>query len=352
MPSKEGRHLFVLVHGLHGNPSDLEYMASQIKIRIGDRGTVLVPSCNVNKTCDGIMAGAQRICTVILEELARDPSLEEFTFIGHSLGGLYARACLPLLDAAGALAQLALVTFATLATPHLGSRMYERALVGPVASFFAGKLFGRTGRELMLTDDGTGRQSGDPDADSVLPLLVRMCDERHLSCLRRFRHLVLFSNTGADLSVSYCTAAIRQHNPFVRAKHPRPGKVCQILADDTVEPPMDERARSRGGHWGLYHHTIHSALCTLPWKRLAVIPSSLYLAHVDIVVHREGKNDAGKPVVQHIVEHIYAAFQVDEEVAEEMCPAVSSYKKLEPANQRRPEIWMTLIMVKLEPAVI
>ena len=68
------RHLFVLVHGLAGTPSDLDYLRRRLEATGGgeEDGTVEVLSVRSNegRTFDGIQAGAARVASEVLERVA------------------------------------------------------------------------------------------------------------------------------------------------------------------------------------------------------------------------------------------------------------------------------------------
>ena len=103
------RHLFVLVHGLAGTPSDLDYLRRRLEATGGGGGEdgaveVLSVRSNEGRTFDGIQAGAARVASEVLERVAARSradegrlSLQRISFVGNSLGGLYARAALALL---------------------------------------------------------------------------------------------------------------------------------------------------------------------------------------------------------------------------------------------------------------
>jgi alpha-beta hydrolase superfamily lysophospholipase len=94
-----------------------------------------------------------------------------FSVVGHSLGGLYARAMLAPLAAAGVFDRIQPVNFVTLAAPHLGCRqlMKRYTQVGSVlnsslssssshrvaqalTTLITSLALGRTGNELMWFD--------------------------------------------------------------------------------------------------------------------------------------------------------------------------------------------------------
>ncbi|KAG8467306.1 hypothetical protein KFE25_000622 [Diacronema lutheri] len=206
-------HLVVLVHGVAGLASDLNYLNSLLSAR--PQLVVLAPRCNepLLKPFEGIVAGGERLVACILEAIAALPSLRKLSLIGHSLGGLYIR------YAAGILygrcgCTLEPASLITLATPHLGVR---RPLGRPLMrgggfnglfNLVAERLCSQLGLELTLEDD----------ADE--PLLLQLCKGPYLHALRRFGACWLYANVFNDFLVPYCTASIQPYNPYRRGEQP------------------------------------------------------------------------------------------------------------------------------------
>lgn len=101
-PTKDGKeegthHLCVLVHGLWGNGSHLNYLTTSLRDRFPeDELVILVCKRNASSfTYDGIEVGGERVTREIedtIEELKRDGiKIDRFSIVGYSLGGLIAR---------------------------------------------------------------------------------------------------------------------------------------------------------------------------------------------------------------------------------------------------------------------
>ena len=94
--------LIILQNGLHG----LYYRMNGIK-RYLENGFMNMNICdyqiyvsNVNdflKTHDGIEAGGQRLVEFV-KNICNETKYETISFIGHSLGGLYIRNCIGILE--------------------------------------------------------------------------------------------------------------------------------------------------------------------------------------------------------------------------------------------------------------
>eukprot|EP00741_Cyanophora_paradoxa_P016675 tig00020934_g16104.t1 len=112
--------LVVLVHGLLGTSGHLQYLQDAIASRACPRALVvreaptalilrsrgsldtarplivapsqLNPSCNaLERSFDGIDKGGERLYSEIRTAIILNPTIEEFSILGYSLGGLYAR---------------------------------------------------------------------------------------------------------------------------------------------------------------------------------------------------------------------------------------------------------------------
>ena len=71
-------------------------------------------------TSDGIAKGGTRLADEIAGVLKSHPTITTLSIIALSLGGLYSRFAVYVLEERGILARLTLQNFITLATPHLG----------------------------------------------------------------------------------------------------------------------------------------------------------------------------------------------------------------------------------------
>ena len=320
-------HLMVLVHGLHGHSNDLRYICESLEQRLGLSHVLLLNvTCNEGRTEDGIDSGGARVAREIQKVVHAHPTLKTIAFVCHSLGGLYARYALSILnqdssqvppkhEGHGHVLGLCTLLYASLATPHLGSRQQCRVFGQRLAEFMFPTLLGTTGEQLLLLDGSGHQRKRCREIDNRLdrPLLLRMAeDDAFMVPLRNFVHLHCYANVWYDSSVHYCTSAIRKRNGFHRA-HPKPivGGWCsmaRILPDVADEPVIVAENETPT----VEHNTplspqavfvrMHSSLICLPWRRWVVMGRPL-LAHTDIVVKWPRFNRFGRSVVEHLLDN-------------------------------------------------
>jgi predicted alpha/beta-fold hydrolase len=87
-------HLVVLCSGFLGSSNNLKYLASKLE----ESGFVVVRSKSNDgpRSLLGVQRGAERMKEEILDEIKSHPNLKKISFVGNSLGGLYARYALKL----------------------------------------------------------------------------------------------------------------------------------------------------------------------------------------------------------------------------------------------------------------
>lgn len=197
--SPPNHHLFVLVHGLQGQPGDLACLKEAL-LASSSRPSVHLSTCNTERTDDGVASGGLRLAEELRAVVAATPRATHLSVVGNSLGGLYARYALPLLhdDATSTVCGLVPATFLTTATPHLGVGAYGHLSLIPRPLQRASSLvLGKTVRELLL-------------CDAKPQLLLRMATEaRYLRALACFQRRILYANAVNDALVSYETASVR-----------------------------------------------------------------------------------------------------------------------------------------------
>lgn len=279
-------HLVILIHGMDGLASDMQYFAARL---LSDKIHCLSPTANQWNTKDGINAGARRILVQIEEELKLRPNIREISYIGHSLGGIYARELLYIAQAEDSpVNKLRRVNFITLASPHVGARQHNSLL-----KFLVPHVLGRTGKEMMLVDDVEN------------PILLKMTTEPYLQLLKSFKKLILYSNVLNDFSVPYCTSAIRSQNIM---KHLIKEHGTIIEDHDEFEPISVLESNDK---IICVINTIRNRLGSLPWIRYACFFSRPLLAHTDIINKAlpplpgsSGVWPKNHPVVEHVAGQI------------------------------------------------
>ncbi|MCO5594338.1 hypothetical protein L7F22_048368 [Adiantum nelumboides] len=226
----EYRHLLVLVHGILSGPSDWNYVVSELKKRLSGQFLIYASAANsFVQTLSGIDVAGRRLAEEVKEVIQRNPGLEQISFVGHSLGGLFARyAIAVLLDSteteslineekqssetpARRIGGLKPVNFVTLATPHLGVRgrrqlpfLFGVSFLEKLAAPLAPYLARMTGRQLYLLDE----------KPSQPPLLLCMAEDREdlqfLSALGCFKFRSCYANVSYDHMVGWRTSSIRR----------------------------------------------------------------------------------------------------------------------------------------------
>ncbi|KAL2621442.1 hypothetical protein R1flu_001647 [Riccia fluitans] len=352
-------HLLVLVHGILASPSDWKYVEAELKPQLGSRYLLFASAVNSYlNTFNGIDTAGKKLAEEVGFVVKRTPSLKKISFLGHSLGGLFARYAIAVLykspsgsvsdtenqslvqelesrigendhqvsNQKHTIAGLEPIDFITLATPHLGVRGRQQLpfllglpvlekLAAPLAPFFVGN----TGRQLFLTDG----KASDP------PLLLRMatdCEEGpFISALRAFQLRILYANVSYDHMVGWRTASIRRESEL--SKPPRKSlqgykHVVNVLdypavvssnpqfeegtakAKEAVQSSPASTKRAAAYHEILEEEMI-KGLQQVSWRKVDVsFHAALwpFLAHNYIHVKQEWLHYEGAGVIRHVVD--------------------------------------------------
>ena len=84
-----GEHLVVLSHGLMGSSHDFSYLASLLRKSGCD---VLTSKANeLQKSVKGAEIGGKALANEVMDMVKDQSSYKKISFVGNSLGGLYAR---------------------------------------------------------------------------------------------------------------------------------------------------------------------------------------------------------------------------------------------------------------------
>ncbi|KAJ5694780.1 hypothetical protein N7455_002316 [Penicillium solitum] len=211
--TSKAEHLCVLVHGLWGNPSHLDYVASALRDRYGSDGLyILCPKANSgNYTYDGIELCGERVVHEVeetLESLAeKGQKITKISLIGYSLGGLIARYAIGLLNARGWLDKLEPMNFTTFATPHVGVRAPLKGYKDKIFNVLGPRTISASGRQMWLIDSfrDTGR-----------PLLGVLADPESIfiTGLKKFQQRSVYANIVNDRSVLFYTSGLSKVDPF------------------------------------------------------------------------------------------------------------------------------------------
>ncbi|KAL8852481.1 MAG: hypothetical protein Q9221_002605 [Calogaya cf. arnoldii] len=207
-------HLCVLVHGLWGTPSHLDYLSKSLREKHPeDMLNILVAKSNSGTyTYDGIETGGERVTQEVeelLEELIQAGTpIAKISIVGYSLGGLIARYAIGLLYSKGWFEKIKPINFTTFATPHLGVRTPLRGYHSQLWNAFGARTLSSSGRQLFTID--TFR-------DTKRPILSVLADPSSIfiRALSEFKNRNLYANIVNDRSAPFYTTAIASSDPFV-----------------------------------------------------------------------------------------------------------------------------------------
>lgn len=287
-------HLCILIHGWLGSPNEMLSIQQSLETRIEKakglnnnddvnsisdsdeedyspvRETKLVDgtfvllhsaACNSGKTSDGVEAGGIRVAKEVNnlikdicenEEEGEGSEAKDYdisiSFIGNSLGGLYARAAVA--DVDWVLPNGKALTpnvFCTTATPHLGKRGQTYIRLPRFAETGIGLALQPTGQDLF-------------GLNKVIENLAT--NTKYLEPLKQFRKRIAYANAfGTDLQVPTATAAFladtesphytQESNPpfMLTVTTPRDEAVLESVAKATsalTSPSSDEDPNSPG----------------------------------------------------------------------------------------------------------
>jgi len=200
-------HMIVLVHGWLGDDGELSYFEERLQKEIEDAHPEFVvysAKANIGKTADGIAAGGQRLADEIMDQLSAyhekfDSEHFSLSFVGNSLGGLYARYALSKLD----WTMVHPLIFCTTASPHLGVSNHTYFPIPRWAEWTAaqvidrmkprGEKIGSTGQDLFRYTD-------------VLEVMAK--EPEYIDPLANFQKRIAYANAfGTDFQVPTTTAA-------------------------------------------------------------------------------------------------------------------------------------------------
>ncbi|KAF8418967.1 putative serine esterase-domain-containing protein [Tirmania nivea] len=240
----EGGHLCILVHGLWGNPTHLEYLSLALRSRYPHVRQLICKRNSGNFTYDGIETGGERVTKEIesaLEEYSQNGvTINKLSIVGYSLGGLVSRYAIGLLYSRGWFKKLQPVNFTTFATPHLGVRTPLLGWHNHLWNVLGARVLSASGRQLFLIDDfrNTGR-----------PLLSILADKDSIfyKGLSKFPRKVLYANIVNDRVTCFYTSGISRTDPFADLStisvNYVPGYEPVVLDPATPISPLDEAGR-------------------------------------------------------------------------------------------------------------
>ncbi|CAI5759331.1 unnamed protein product [Candida verbasci] len=209
----DSTHLFVLIHGLWGSPNHMQTIERFLKESIDNSVTntkisTLRPACfRFWKTYDGLELNSKKIITEIFYEIEslkqkNNLNVTRISFIGYSLGGLLSRYVIGLLYELDFFKSVEPVFFTTFATPHVGVHFYNDNIFDSMANFLGPYMFGKTGGQLFISDNGK--------------ILLNMANPESIfyKGLLLFKRHILLANIKNDRTVAFFTSFITEYSPF------------------------------------------------------------------------------------------------------------------------------------------
>ena len=205
-------HLFVLVHGLWGEPNHMLTIEKAIKDVIGESSnerieTLKISSFRFWKTLDGLKINADRVIEDIFDRIKQCKTIHgckvlKISIVGYSLGGLISRYAIGELYEIGFFEKVEPFAFTTFATPHLGVRYFNNNFFYNTMNKICPFIIGKTGLELFVIDKEK--------------ILVKMADSssKYYKGLSKFLTVILLANIKNDRTVPFYSSFITEYSPF------------------------------------------------------------------------------------------------------------------------------------------
>ncbi|CAI7598010.1 unnamed protein product [Penicillium glandicola] len=287
-------HLCVLVHGLWGNPSHLDYIVYALRERYGSEDLyILCPKANSgNYTYDGIELGGERLVHEVEETLGslaeKGQKITKISVIGYSLGGLLARYAIGLLNARGWLDKLEPMNFTTFATPHVGVRAPLKGYKDKIFNVLGPRTISASGRQIWLLDSfrDTGR-----------PLLSVLADPGSIfiTGLKKFRTRSVYANIVNDRTVPFYASGLSKVDPFqsledVNINYVKGYEDVIIDPDLHVLPPAERKPETIASR---FWKKLKSVTIWIPLSLVLVVlvplASTIFLVNAGIQTIRSSK---------------------------------------------------------------
>jgi predicted esterase len=187
------KHLLVLVHGYGGSRYDVGTLKSFFT-KIIPHSIFLCSQSNEEMEGYTIEQLGKRLADEVIQEVNIFTNISKISFVGHSLGGIIIRACLPHLSHIKG----KLFTYVSLSSPHLGTKKNSSFLVNTGVFFLTKIKKDKVIRELNMDDSSNLRET----------YLYKLSQNDKLHW---FNNVLLFSSP-QDKYVPYHSARIQPEN--------------------------------------------------------------------------------------------------------------------------------------------
>jgi len=278
-------HVVILQHGILGSTKDLSNICKALRFWHHEQLHVVLSDVNENHTMDGVTSGGQRLASLIKQHQPRRGG--SLSLCCHSLGGIYARSALSILEEEGWFDANAVnaANFVAIATPHLGIVEIEAYWRRGIS--LIGGVVGASIRDLALHTD-------------VIP---KLCDEVSLKALQRFKRRVAYGNADDDLWVRTCSALILPSQSIIGNEPLDEGEPREVTGVEDCHDPASTDFTSYPKQYREAVCQMFKALNRLSWERYIVHFSCARwtgAAHVKICNHYEDVHNSGENLVAHI----------------------------------------------------
>jgi len=183
------KHLIILQSGFCGSHFRMFYIKKILTSHLKDDYEIVISDVNnFLKTFDGIENGGKRLAN-FTKKVCLNKKPTSISFIGHSLGGLYIRACIGILNNDNFFDTIIPNLFVTIATPHLGATC-NRLL------YNCSRVIHGTTKELFLNDD------------KKIIEQMSLPNSSYINGLNKFYHRIVYGNVSHDFKVGLQTACI------------------------------------------------------------------------------------------------------------------------------------------------
>ena len=295
------RHLVVAVHGLLETPKSVHVIVTALRAAHPvESGVIVHASCaNVGlSTTRGILRGGVRLACEVQNLLMLYPTVSKLSFVGVSLGGLYARVASAELHSMAP--NLHFSNFITFATPWAGARRngWDVLLGGSVSAALGVGGLGATGRQLMLSD---------ADGEGGVPLLRWLADPRgaHWEAIAKFERRALVANSFADDKVPHWSAALSRASLRSAATSGGKGDAAPLVESSLR---LHFHRRGIGGPEDVQRGRDDATLVYPRWRTSHSSPAHLVVGVVDDKLAREVSEVP--PVDMRLFPHISAVYSL------------------------------------------